>query len=158
MIEKARAFRSRELARAVGISTDSLRNYERLGVLPRAPRTTSGYRLYPPESLERVKTVRHALQLGFTLAELAEILRIRDHGGAPCRRVLGMLEEKLNLLQEHIAELRQTQKYMESMVSEWRSRIAQCQSGEKAFLLHSLNGSPVPTAAIREPLRRKKQR
>ncbi len=158
MTEKARAFRSGELARAVGISTDSLRNYEKLGVLPKAPRTASGYRLYPSDSLERVRTVRHALQLGFTLVELAEILRIRDRGGAPCRRVLGMLEEKLNLLQEHIAELQQTQNYMESMVSEWRSRIAQSQSGEKAFLLRSLNGAPAPATTTREPLRRKKRR
>lgn len=158
MSEKPRAFRSGELARAVGISTDSLRHYERLGVLPRAPRTTSGYRLYPPESLERVETVRHALQLGFTLPELAEILRIRDRGGAPCRRVLGMLEKKLHVLQERIAELQQTQRYMESMVSEGRARISQSQSGEKAFLLRSLNGAPAPATVSREPLRRKKRR
>ncbi|MGA8087911.1 MAG: heavy metal-responsive transcriptional regulator [Terracidiphilus sp.] len=158
MTEKPRAFRSGELARAVGISTDALRHYERLGVLPTAPRTASGYRMYPPDSLERVKTVRHALQLGFTLPELAEILRIRDRGGAPCRRVLGMLQEKLDALHERIAELQQTQKYMEAMVSEWRSRIAQSRSGEKAFLLHSLSAAPVPATAIREPLRRKKRK
>lgn len=157
MTEKLRTFRSGELARAVGISTDALRHYERLGVLPRAPRTTSGYRMYPPDSLERLRTVRHALRLGFTLPELAEILRIRDHGGTPCRRVLLMLEEKLEALQEHIAELHQTQKYVESMVSEWRSRIAQSQSGEKAFLLRSLSTAPAPATAIREPLRRKKR-
>jgi MerR family transcriptional regulator, copper efflux regulator len=157
MTEKPRAFRSGELARAVGISTDALRHYEKLGVLPRAPRTASGYRLYPPDSLERVKTVRHAMQLGFTLHELAEILRIRDRGGAPCRRVLLMLQEKLGALQERIAELQQTQNFMESMVSDWRSRIAQGQSGEKAFLLRSLNGQ-TPANAIREPLRREKRK
>jgi len=157
MTEKPRAFRSGELARAVGISTDALRHYEKLGVLPRAPRTASGYRLYPPDSLERVKTVRHAMQLGFTLHELAEILRIRDRGGAPCKRVLWMLQEKLEALQERIAELQQTQNYMESMVKDWRSRIAQGQSGEKAFLLRSLNGQ-TPANAIREPLRREKRK
>jgi len=158
MTEKPRAFRSGELARAVGIITDSLRHYERLGVLPTPPRTTSGYRLYPPDSLERVKTVRHALQLGFTLPELAEILRIRDRGGAPCRRVLGMLQKKLDVLQQRIAELQKTQKYMESMVNAWRSRIALSQSGEKAFLLRSLDGAPVPATAIREPLRSRKRK
>jgi MerR family transcriptional regulator, copper efflux regulator len=157
MTEKPKAFRSGELARAVGISTDALRHYEKLGVLPRAPRTASGYRLYPPDSLERVKTVRHAMQLGFTLHELAEILRIRDRGGAPCKRVLLMLQEKLEALQERIAELQQTQNYMESMVKDWRSRIAQGQSGEKAFLLRSLNGQ-TPANAIREPLRREKRK
>jgi len=155
MAEKLRAYRSGELARAVGISTDALRHYERLGILPSAPRTASGYRLYPPDSLERVKTVRHALRLGFTLTELAEILRIRDHGGAPCSRVLGMLQEKLDALQERIAELHQTERYMKTMMSEWRLRITQSQAGEKAFLLRSLNSTPAPASAIREPLRRK---
>ena len=158
MDEKVRVFRSGELARAVGISTDALRHYERLGVLPKVPRNTSGYRLYPPDSLERVRAVRHALRLGFTLPELAEVLRIRDRGGVPCRRVLGMLEEKLDLLRQRIAELQQTQNYMESMVIEWRSRIAHSPSGEKAFLLHSLNGAAIPTTTTREPLRRKKQK
>jgi hypothetical protein len=47
---------------------------------------------------------------------------------------------------------------MEAMVSDWRLRVARNQPGEKAFLLHSLNGAPAPATAIREPLRRKKQR
>jgi hypothetical protein len=67
-----------------------------------------------------------------------------------------MLKEKLDALQQRISELQQTQKCMESMVSDWRSRVARSQSGEKAFLLHSLNGAPVTSTAIREPLRRKK--
>src|SRR5579871_3945231 len=108
MIQKQAAFRSGELARAVGISTDALRHYERIGVLPKASRSASGYRLYSPDSLERVKVIRHALRLGFTLAELAEVLHVRDRGGTPCKRVLGMLEEKLQILQERIDELQQT--------------------------------------------------
>lgn len=95
MSHKTRTLRSGELARAAGVSTDTLRHYERMGVLPQAPRSRSAYRAYPPESLDRVKLVQHALRLGFTLAELAEILQARDRGGAPCKRVLGLLEDKL---------------------------------------------------------------
>jgi hypothetical protein len=69
-----------------------------------------------------------------------------------------MLQEKLEALQERIAELQKSQKYMRAMVGEWQSRIAKSPSGEKAFLLHSLNGAPVPTTVIREPLRRRKQK
>jgi hypothetical protein len=69
-----------------------------------------------------------------------------------------MLQEKLNALQEHIAELQQTQEYMEAMVSQWRSRIAESRSGEKASLLLSLSAAPVPTTAMQEPLRRKRRR
>src|SRR5690349_3433327 len=94
-----------ELAREAGVSTDTLRHYERLGVLAEAPRTQSGYRVYPPDSLERVNMIRNALRIGFTLAELAEILRARDRGGVPCKSVLGMLEGKLRSLEEEIKEL-----------------------------------------------------
>jgi hypothetical protein len=68
-----------------------------------------------------------------------------------------MLQEKLDALQQRIAELQQTQNYMESMVSEWHSLVARSQPGEMAFLLRSLNGAPAPATAIREPLKRKNQ-
>src|ERR1700756_2754672 len=105
MSEGPRALRPGKLAALAGISTDTLRHYERLGILPDVPRTGSGYRLYPPDSLQRVKLVRHALQLGFTLQELADILHTADHGKAPCKRVLEMLQKKLDALEERIAEL-----------------------------------------------------
>jgi len=56
--------KSGELARLCGVSTDTLRHYERVGVLPRAARTASGYRQYPPEAQVRVMAVRRALALG----------------------------------------------------------------------------------------------
>jgi len=63
--------RSGELARICGISTDTLRHYERVGVLPRPKRTPGGYRQYPSEALKRVQLVRRALEIGFTLDDLA---------------------------------------------------------------------------------------
>jgi DNA-binding transcriptional MerR regulator len=60
-------------------------SYERIGVLPCATRTESGYRVYPPTAVERVNVVQRALLVGFSLAELAEVLKARDSGGAPCQ-------------------------------------------------------------------------
>jgi DNA-binding transcriptional MerR regulator len=154
--QKPAMFRSGELARAAGISTDTLRHYERIGVLPEAARTASGYRIYPAESLERVRIVRHALQLGFTLSELSEILRSRDRGAAPCKSVLSMLEQKLNALQERIAQLVETQRYMQALVGEWRSKIEKTHVGKRAFLLHTLNGEVA--AAVEKVVRRRNQR
>ena len=76
-----------QLARLSFVSTDSLRHYERVGVLPKPRRTPAGYRQYPPEAVARVRMIRRALALGFTLRELARVLRVREKGGAPCREV-----------------------------------------------------------------------
>jgi hypothetical protein len=62
---------SGDLAKMAGVSPDTIRHYERIGVLPRASRTQSGYRVYPASALERVLVVQRALRIGFTLAELA---------------------------------------------------------------------------------------
>lgn len=158
MSDKARALRSGELARAAGVSTDTLRHYERMGVLPQAPRSQSGYRSYPPESLERVQLVQHALRLGFTLAELAEILQARDRGGAPCRRVLDLLESKLASLEGHIEDLVRLRRYMEQIVDDWRSRLGQGEAGKRVHLLHSLAAAPSPGATNGNLRRRRSKR
>ena len=90
--------RSGELARLTGVSADTLRHYEKLGILPRSQRTNGGYRMFPPASVERVQLAQRALQLGFSLNELSEIFRPRDNGSAPCHRVLSLTEEKLRSL------------------------------------------------------------
>ena len=74
---KQEFLRAGELARASGVSTDTLRHYERKGVLPAPRRSPNGYREYPAEALARVLLVRRALAVGFTLDELAQILRAR---------------------------------------------------------------------------------
>jgi DNA-binding transcriptional MerR regulator len=73
-MEKKASMRAGELARTAGVSTDTLRHYERKGVLQRPRRAANGYRQYPPEALDRVLLVRRALGVGFTRAELARVL------------------------------------------------------------------------------------
>jgi len=158
MRDKPRGLRSSELARAAGVSTDTLRHYERLGVLAVAPRTQSGYRVYPADSLDRVNMIRHSLQLGFTLAELAEILRTRDRGGAPCKRVLDMLKGKLDSLGKQISELKNLEKYMEQIAGDWRLRLGQAKPGMRAHLLHSLLAAPARGATNDTLQRRRIQR
>jgi DNA-binding transcriptional MerR regulator len=158
MSDKPRGLRSGELARAAGVSTDTLRHYERLGVLAEAPRTLAGYRVYPAESLDRVNMIRHALRLGFTLAELAEVLRARHRGGVPCKQVLGMLEGKVESLGKQISDLKRLEKYMEQIVGDWRSKLGQSEPGKRVHLLHSLMAAPVPGATNSTLQRRRKQR
>jgi DNA-binding transcriptional MerR regulator len=80
------SYTSRELASLSGVSADTIRHYERLGLLEKPIRTQGGYRLYPNDARDHVQTIRCALKAGFSLAELASIFKERDAGGAPCNR------------------------------------------------------------------------
>jgi DNA-binding transcriptional MerR regulator len=138
----ATTLRSGELARLTGVSADTLRHYERLGILSMSQRTSGGYRIFPLAAIERVQLAQRGLQLGFSLTELSEILRTRDSGGVPCHRVLHLTEEKLRMLGKQIEELRQTQAYMRHLVRDWRKKLNHTAPGNKAMLLHSLVDKP----------------
>jgi DNA-binding transcriptional MerR regulator len=157
MSATTKSLRSGELARLSGVSSDTLRYYERMGILPQSPRTASGHRMYGREMVDRVRLVQRALQLGFTLSELSEILQVRDSGGVPCHRVLNMTEEKLRALERQIQELRRTQGYMRQLVRQWRVKLAHTTPGSKALLLHSLADNSVPRAKSVDNFRRRKK-
>jgi MerR family transcriptional regulator, copper efflux regulator len=157
MSATVKSLRSGELARLTGVSSDTIRHYERMGILPESPRTASGYRMYGRNAVDRVRLVQHALQLGFTLAELSEILQARDRGGAPCHRVLNLAEEKLRALEQRIQELHRTQRYMRQLVRQWRVKLAHTAAGDKAMLLHSLADNSVPRAKPVDNFRRRKK-
>jgi DNA-binding transcriptional MerR regulator len=139
MVQRSEAtFHSGGLAKATGVSPDTIRHYENIGVLPKAMRTTSGYRVYPGIAVERVQIVQRALRIGFTLSELAEVLKARDAGGVPCQKVFKLAQQKLAGIRTDIAALKQTESYIEKVLRDWNSRVQRTGNGEKAYLLHSL--------------------
>src|SRR5579864_428144 len=151
-----KALRSGDLARLSGVSADTIRHYERIGILPKSPRTVSGYRLYGREAVVRVQLMRRALQLGFTLAELSELFQARDSGNVPCHRVLDLTQQKLRAIKQQIVELRNTQRYMQRLVSRWGLKLGHTKPGMKAMLLHDLAAEPVlPVKAVNNFKRRK---
>jgi DNA-binding transcriptional MerR regulator len=131
--------RTGKLAELAGVSADTLRHYERMGLLPSPPRTTSGYRLYAPEALDRVRMIRRALAIGFSLKELRSILRVREQGGAPCREVRAMAGEKLNQLERRIEEMIELQKLLKSLLTQWDKKLAGTPKGVRAYLLEGLS-------------------
>lgn len=151
---KDKTFHSGALAKAAGVSADTIRHYERIGVLPRAARTVSGYRVYPASAVERVQVVQRALRIGFTLAELAEMLKARDGGGAPCRRVYDLASEKLAGIRADIATLRRMEKYLTSVLSKWQGRIRRAQPGQKSHLLYSLTDAMQRSGPLTNNFRR----
>jgi DNA-binding transcriptional MerR regulator len=127
-----------EVARACGVSVDTVRHYERIGVLRAAPRTHAGYRLYPPAAVDRVRLVRAAVQFGFSLGELATFLRARDKGAPPCRSVRAAAQQIMDRVETQIAELLETREWMRTILSEWDKRLAQTREGVPARLLEDL--------------------
>ena len=149
------------LAKASGVSADTLRHYERKGVLPFIRRSSNGYREYPPQSLDRILLVRRALAVGFTLDELASILKVRDRGGAPCREVRAIAVSKLSELETQLRELLALRDYLRKTVTHWDERIAKTDAGEQAGLLEPLATEDGPELArvsrARQNLKRKKK-
>jgi DNA-binding transcriptional MerR regulator len=131
-------FYSGELAKATGVSADTIRHYEKIGVLPKAARSASGYRVYPHSALERVHVIQRALRIGFTLSELAEVLKTRDAGGFPCQRVFELAQQKLVGIRTDIAALKQTERCLLRVLADWKKRVRRASEGQGAHLLHSL--------------------
>ncbi len=127
-----------ELARLTGVSTDSLRHYERVGVLAKPRRTAAGYRQYPPEAVKRVRIIRRALAIGFTLRELARILRVLEKGGAPCHEVRALAAAKLKELDCQLSELTTLRDHLANLLGDWDNRLGSVAPGTRAGLLEAL--------------------
>lgn len=95
-----------ELARRSGVPPTALRYYEQLGLLPEPARTASGYRSYGDAAVDRLAFIRSAQAVGLTLAEVREVLGVRDAGEVPCRVVTDLIERRHADVRSRIAELR----------------------------------------------------
>jgi DNA-binding transcriptional MerR regulator len=127
-----------ELAKACGVSNDTIRHYEQKGVIPAAVRDGSGYRRYPEETIERVRLVRRALGIGFTLDELARVFRQRTSGHPPCREVRLLGARKLSELDDRIGEMLAVRDALASTLESWDSRLIATPEGEMAHLLETV--------------------
>lgn len=92
------------VARQAGVGIDTIRFYERRGLLPEPRRTDSGYRLYPSATISRLHFIRRAKELGFSLDEIATLLTLQDTGG-PKAEVKAITHRKLEQVEAKIADL-----------------------------------------------------
>lgn len=130
----------RALAAVTGVSTDTLRHYERLQLLTGVERTRSGYRRYSPAAVDRVRLIRRALVVGFSLQELASALKQRDQGAPPCGRMRALIGERLTALDARLIELAAIRDEMRVVIRDWDLRLAQTPPGQRARLLDMLDG------------------
>jgi DNA-binding transcriptional MerR regulator len=105
-----------DLARQAGVSPDTVRYYDRVGLLPTADRSPSGYRLYPPDVVERVRFIRGAKSLGLQLQHIALLLDVMDRGRCPCGHTEALLRGRLAAIDEEIASLSRLRDELERLL------------------------------------------
>lgn len=127
-----------DVASRAGVSVDTVRHYERKGVLRNVSRDRSGYRRYPEDAVRRVLVIRRAITLGFSLDELADIFRERAAGKPPCGRVRDLAGRKLVELDQRIAALTALRTVLAETIEGWDDRLRNTQDGGFAHLLETI--------------------
>ena len=134
-----------EAARRAGVSPDLVRYYERVGVLPRAPRTAGGFRYYSDETVARLLFVRNAIRFGFTSKELAGFLKARESGRPPCHSVRAAGQRLLKEMDEHLARLHEARTAMADTLPGGDARLDKTPAGAPAHLLTMVPEAPRAT-------------
>lgn len=106
-----------QVAARAGVNVETLRFYERRGLLKQPPRRPSGYRQYPPEVVRVVRFVKRAQALGFTLEEIAELLRLRDDRRSSCAEVRARAAAKIADVDGRLRSLRAMKRALEALVA-----------------------------------------
>ena len=109
-----------ELARQAGVTTKTLRFYERIGVLPAPSRSPSGYRDYRPDVLERLGFIRAGRAVGLTLGEIRQVVALRDRGETPCDHVYQLLQRRSAELDERIDQLQSLRRELQALTKRAR--------------------------------------
>lgn len=140
-----RGLRIGEVAKASGVGVETLRFYERRGLLGRPRRTAGNYRVYDGEVLERLAFIKRAQAVGFTLDEIGQILAESVGGRLPCQHVRELARRKLEELDRRLAELRRYRAELARTLREWDARGEE--GGRVCGLIeHSTLTSPEPPA------------
>ncbi len=111
-----------EVAKALNINVETVRFYERRGLITQPPKPGVGYRQYPEETINRIRFIKRAQELGFTLDEIASLLSLED---SPCSRVQALAERKLGTVKEKLADLQRLEQALNAM-------LEQCQDNNDA--------------------------
>lgn len=117
-----------EVARRAGVNLDTVRYYERRGLVPKPARSASGYRKFPPDLVQRFRFIKHAQALGFTLAEIEELLALRVQPNSACAAVHVQAEAKIAAIDEKVRSLQAMKKALRKLTSTCPGRgiVSEC--------------------------------
>jgi DNA-binding transcriptional MerR regulator len=118
----ARGLRIGELAEASGVAPDTIRYYERTGLLPPPARTPSGYRAYDAGAMDRMRFIQGAQRLGLRLRDIGDLLAIRDTGICPCEPAERLLRRRMSEVDSEMARLSALRAEMSAMIEALPSR------------------------------------
>ncbi|MFQ6008035.1 MAG: MerR family transcriptional regulator [Candidatus Zixiibacteriota bacterium] len=113
-----RKLHSSELAGLAGVNKETIRFYERKGLLPEPERTSSGYRIYTDDDLKRLQFIRNAQQLGFNLKEINELLEISDGKISGCAEVKKLAEMKVEFISAQIKSLSRLRRVLNDLIKQ----------------------------------------
>ena len=116
--ERESGFTRGDLARATGCNIETIRYYEKIGVMPKPARSAAGYRVYGNDHTRRLHFVRRGRELGFSLDELRGQLRLVDGHTYTCREVHALTIEHLKDIRQKIADLRRLERAMSDMAAQ----------------------------------------
>lgn len=105
-----------EVAALAGVPTATVRYYERRGLIADAERTPSGYRQYDADAARRLRFIKHAQALGFSLEDIQQMLALRSDDPAACARVEAVTREKVRAIRQQLAELQRLERTLQVLV------------------------------------------
>lgn len=126
-----------DVAKTSGVSIETLRFYEKIGLLERPHRTESGYRIYGDEIIERLSFIKKSQALGFTLDEIRELIEHKRGGENPCKHVRAKVKTRLEEIDEKLKQLTRFRNELRKALGEWE-RIGESK-GHVCGLIESAN-------------------
>jgi len=124
-VEGNETYQIGELAARSGLTPDTLRYYERVGLLASPRRTSGGFRVYPAETLDRLRFIKQAQLVGLTLHEISALVGYQDQGGVRrCRQVRDLLRAKLGDLEAKLQELQEFRNTLSGYLQECERTLA----------------------------------
>lgn len=107
-----------KLSEMTGVSADTLRYYEKMGLIAAETRSSAGYRLYNPDAVRVVRFIRGAKELSFTLDEIRQLLTLKTSDKATCAQILKHTESKISEAERRILELKEIKKVLKQLAKE----------------------------------------
>jgi MerR family mercuric resistance operon transcriptional regulator len=137
-----------ELARRTGCNIETIRYYEKIGMLVRPMRTAGGFRLYGPDDIRRLSFIHRARELGFSQKEVRAMLRLSEERPQPCADIRDVAAAHLSDIRSRIADLRAMEAALESLLDQCAEGMsAACPLMETLAATDRAQPGPVPAAA-----------
>ncbi len=107
-----------KLSKATGVNIETIRYYEKIGIMPKSGRSTGGNRLYEGEHIKRLAFIRRSRELGFSLDEIRELLKMVDEDTYTCAEIASLSQKHLDDIRAKIKDLRKIERHMKDMLSQ----------------------------------------